>query len=83
MIKDLSGKGWFQVAPPRSSDDENVIARYDGEPINSGFLIDKYTDTMEMFHGLYRSGRYDIELKVDFDIGRARMQIEEADGYTR
>lgn len=81
MLGDLSGRGWVVVQPPRSTDGESVVARLDGEPIKAGFLLDVIREDDSVFHASYRSGRYDLEVKVDFDAARGQVRVSEADGY--
>ena len=44
-------------------------------------MLDIIEDTEDSIHTKYRSGRYDLEVKVDFDIGRGQVKVTEADGY--
>lgn len=67
--------------PPRRTDSESVVARIDGEPVRSGFLIEKYEDSDEQFHARYRTGSYDLDVKIEFDIGRGQIRVSEAEGY--
>lgn len=62
-------------------DGESVVARHDGEPIKAGFLMDRVKDTESEVHFKYRSGKYDLDVKIDFDIGRGQVRVEEAEGY--
>lgn len=71
----------MMVEPPQEHDGESVIARYKGNPIRAGFLIDMLEDTQDSIHALYRSGRYDLEVRVDFDIGRGQVKVTRAEGY--
>jgi hypothetical protein len=78
MLSELSGRGWVIAQPPRTSDDSNVVARYDGEPVRAGFQMEADNEgTMAK----YRSGQYDVEVKIDFDTGRGMLRVTEADGY--
>lgn len=81
MLKELSGKGWTQVRPPSPRDDPSVIGRRDGEPIKAGFKTDVIEDSDAVMHTKYRSGQYDLEVKIDFEIGRGQVRVSEADGY--
>ena len=81
MLGELEGRGWVMVEPPEPMDGESVVARHDGEPIKAGFLMGVLTDTEDTFHSEYRSGRYDLEVKIDFDIGRGQVNVTEAPGY--
>lgn len=81
MLGTLSGKGWKMVEPPTKSDSESVVARFDGEPVKAGFLIDVIEETESTFHSKYRSGMYNLEVRIDFDIGRGQVKVEEAEGY--
>lgn len=80
-LGELSGDGWTLAEPPLPGDDESVVARIDGEPIKAGFLMEKLSDTREEFHARYRSGKYDLDVKVDFDVGRGMVRVTEAEGY--
>lgn len=81
-LKDLCGEGWTLVEPPLARDDESVVARHDGEPIKSGFLIERFTDSDDEFHARYRSGQYDLDVKIDFRVGRGQVRVTEAEGYS-
>lgn len=81
MLKELDGDGWRVVEPPLESDDENVVARLDGEPIKAGFLMDIIEEDDTLFHAKYRSGQYNLEVRIEFTIGRGQVKVEEADGY--
>jgi hypothetical protein len=80
-LKDLCGEGWMLVEPPLPRDDESVVARHGGEPIKAGFLTERLTDSEDEFHARYRSGQYDLDVKIDFEVGRGQVRVEEADGY--
>lgn len=81
MLGELSGEGWVFVDPPARHDAESVVARHKGEPIKAGFLMEKVEDAESAFHARYRSGQYNLDVKIDFDIGRGQIKVEEADGY--
>jgi hypothetical protein len=81
MLSELSGKGWTFVEPPERLDEESVLARYDGEPIKGGVLVEKLEDKPDLIHSLYRTGPYDVEVKIDFSIGRGSVKVEKAEGY--
>lgn len=81
MLSELEGNGWTMVEPPLERDGENVVARINGEPIRAGFLTEIVSDDETTFHAMYRSGPYDLEIKIDFDIGRGQVKLEQADGY--
>lgn len=80
MLSELVNKGWVLVEPPYAADEQSVVARYDGEPIRAGFTIEEEERDGESYFR-FRSGKYDLELKVDFDVGRAQARVEEAEGY--
>jgi len=80
-LAQLSGEGWTFVEPPARLDDETVLGRYEGEPIKGGVLVEKIADEPDLIHSLYRTGPYDVEVKVDFGIGRGQVKIEQAEGY--
>jgi hypothetical protein len=81
MLSELVDSGWVVVNPPEPSDGDSVVARCDGEPIKAGFLMDVKRDTEDTFHSMYRSGSYNLEVKIDFDIGRGQVKVEQAEGY--
>lgn len=81
MFSKLVDRGWVMVEPPLPEDGESVVARYGGEPIKAGFLTERVRDTDDEVHFKYRSGQYDLEVKVDFEIGRGQVRVEEAEGY--
>lgn len=69
------------VEPPLARDGESVVARCNGETVKAGFLMDVIEEDDTLFHAQYRSGRYDLEVKIDFDIGRGQVKVTEAPGY--
>lgn len=81
MLSELEGRGWMMVEPPLPSDGESVVARYQDEPVKAGFLIDRIEDSESGAHFKYRSGQYDLEVRIDFEIGRGQVKVTEADGY--
>jgi len=81
MLSELVGNGWVLAEPPLRKDDEQVVARVDGEPIRAGFLTEKVEDSSDAFHAVYRTGQYDLEVKVDFMSGHGQVRVERADGY--
>lgn len=81
MMKELCGEGWVPAEPPLDRDDESVIARCEGQPLKAGFLMEKVTDTRSEFHARYRTGHYNLAIKIDFDVGRGQIRVEEAEGY--
>jgi len=81
MLGKLEGNGWKMVEPPLERDSESVVARFNGEPVKAGFLMDVLEESETTFHAQYRSGKYDLEVKIDFDIGRGQVRVEEAKGY--
>lgn len=82
MLSELVGRGWVMVEPPTDEDGESTVARFNGEPIKSGFLLERIEDTADVIHTKYRSGKYDLEVKVDFEVGRGMVCVTEADGYS-
>jgi hypothetical protein len=81
-LKEFCGEGWMLVEPPLRSDDESVVARRDGQPIKVGFLTERLKDSKDEFHARYRSGQYDITVNIDFEVGRGKVKVERADGYS-
>ena len=84
----LCGEGWTFVTMPETTDEASVIARYGGEPIRAGVRTETVTDTQSEMHLRYRTGQYDLDIKIDFDIRRGMIrvteairQIERASGY--
>lgn len=82
-LRELEGRGWMMVEPPEPSDGENVVARHKGEPIKAGLRIEVIEDTADTIHTMYRTGQYDLEVRVDFDIGRGQVRVTKADGYEK
>jgi len=83
VLGDLDGEGWVVVDPPEDSDTHTVVGRYADEPIRAGVLTDKVEDDHDVIHYRYRTGCYDLDVKVDFDIGRGMVRVERAEGYSR
>jgi len=81
-LAELVGNGWTMVEPPQRGDGESVVARYEGEPIKAGFLTERVKDSEEEVHFRYRSGQYDLDVKIDFEVGRGQVKVEEAPGYS-
>lgn len=81
MLSELDGNGWTVVEPPEQHDAESVVARLNGDKIKAGFRIEVVEESETVFHSKYRSGQYDLEVKIDFDIGRGQVKVEEAEGY--
>lgn len=81
MLSELAGNGWTLAEPPLQRDEESVVARVEGEPIKSGFLTERVKDSEDEFHVKYRTGQYDLEVKVDFASGYGQIRVEEAEGY--
>jgi hypothetical protein len=81
MLKELEGSGWTVVEPPLERDGESVIARCNDEKIKAGFLMEVKEETDSLFHAQYRSGCYDLDVKIDFDIGRGLVKVNKAEGY--
>lgn len=79
-LADLAGKGWTLVDPPLESDPAAVVARYNGHAIKAGFTMEE-SEENGVFYSKFRSGKYDLELKVDFDVGHGQVRVNEADGY--
>lgn len=82
MLSELCGDGWVMVEPPLPGDSESVVARHKGEPIKAGFLTERIVDTQDEFHVRYRSGKYDLDVKIDFSVGRGQVRVQEAPGYS-
>lgn len=81
-LSDLDGRGWVVVEPPLPEDGESVVARLNGDAIKAGFLMERISDEDDLLHVKYRSGRYNLEVKVDFEIGRGQVKVERAEGYS-
>lgn len=81
MLSELAGNGWTMAEPPLERDGESVVARVEGQPIKAGFLTERIKDSKDEFHVKYRTGQYDLEVKVDFASARGQIRVEEADGY--
>lgn len=81
MLSELEGSGWTMAEPPEPTDGNSVVARVNGKPIKAGLLVEKKSDTSDEFHAVYRSGKYDLDVKVDFIGGHGQVRVEEASGY--
>jgi len=81
MLSDISGEGWTLVEPPEKMDEPSVIGRYEDQPIKAGILMEKIVDGSDELHYKYRSGKYDLDVRIDFEIGRGQVKVEEAPGY--
>lgn len=81
MLNKIEGEGWKMVEPPKKHDAESVIARLNGNAIKAGVLIERIEDNSSSFHSMYRSGCFNVEIKIDFDIGRAQVRVDRAEGY--
>lgn len=81
-LEQLSGEGWKPVEPPHAGDPPSCIGRYDGEQVKAGVRTETITDTESEMHYKYRSGQYDLEVKIDFEIGRGQVRVSEANGYS-
>lgn len=80
-LSDLVGRGWVVVGPPLDRDGNSTVARWNGTPINVGFLMEQVEDSEDLVHYKYRSGQFDVEVKIDFDIGRGQARVQRAEGY--
>lgn len=83
MLSKLVGRGWTIAEPPLKRDGESVVARVNGNPIKAGFLIERLSDDEDQFHVKYRTGKYNLEVNVDFIAGHGRIRVEEAEGYNQ
>jgi len=81
LLSKLCGQGWEFLQPPEPTDAPSCIGRYDDEPIKAGVRTETISDNESEMHYKYRSGQYDLEVKIDFDIGRGQVRVERADGY--
>ena len=77
----LCGEGWVAADPPLQRDDGSVVARCNGHPIKAGFRTETVEDSDEEFHVIYRTGVYDVELRLDFLTGETAIKVERAEGY--
>lgn len=80
-LSELSGEGWVFADPPKNTDEQSVIARYQGEKIKAGVKTETVTDNESEMHIKYRTGCYDLELKFQLDIVRGQIKVSQADGY--
>jgi len=81
MLSELAGNGWTMAESPLERDEQSVVARVEGKPIKAGFLTERVSDSKDELHVKYRTGQYDLEVKVDFAAGRGQIRVEEAEGY--
>jgi hypothetical protein len=80
MLEELVGKGWVLVRPPLDRDEESVVARYRGEKIKAGFVIEERNGDDEVYVK-FRSGQYDLEVKIDFLARQGELRVSKAPGY--
>jgi hypothetical protein len=71
------------VEPPEPEDAGTVVGRYKGEPIKAGVMMEELQDSPDVSHLLFRSGQYNLEVKIDFGIGRGQVKVEKASGYEK
>lgn len=81
MLSELEGRGWLMVDPPAVGDPASAVARFNGQPIKAGFRLETVEDTDSVMHTVHRSGKYDLEVKIDFEIGRGQVRVKRAEGY--
>ena len=83
VLNELKGRGWTDVQPPALNDDQSVIARFDGEPIKAGFRVETLEDNGSVLHEKFRTGCYDLEVKLFQGANKisGQVKVEEADGY--
>lgn len=81
-LSKLEGKGWFAVEPPEPQDEDSVVARYNGEPVKAGFLTERVKDAEDEVYYRYRSGAFDLDVKIDFLIGQGQIRVQRAEGYS-
>jgi hypothetical protein len=81
MLGELEGRGWLKVEPPTWRDPASVIARRAGEPLKAGFKIETIEDSDDKIHSKYRSGQYNLEVRLDFRSGKGEVKVSEAEGY--
>jgi len=87
-LKELAGRGWIQAEPPRFDDEESVVALVNGEPVRAGFerTESPLEDTPSRIHRAFRSGRYDLEVRLETTSDMAMegfVRVERADGYEK
>ena len=80
-LGELCGEGWVLVEPPLKQDDQHVVARYDSKPVKAGLLIDTVEDSRDVFHACYRTGCYDLDVRIHFDIGRGEIRVSRVSSY--
>lgn len=83
QLKNICGAGWQTVQPPLPVDESSVIARCNGQPIRAGFEVETLEDTENVMHKKFRTGCYDIELRLYSGARTAsgELKVERADGY--
>ena len=82
-LSELEGRGWTDVQPPELHDGQSVIARFRGEPIKAGFKVETLEDNGSVIHEKFRTGCYDLEVKLFQGANRisGQVRVEGADGY--
>lgn len=88
VLKQLAGRGWQRLDPTteeQEMSDERIIGNYKGQPITVGFQIEEVDfEQGEHLHEIYRTGRYDVHLKIETlggSMAQGQVKVEEADGY--
>ena len=80
-LGELCGDGWVLVEPPMEHDSQHVVARYNGKAVKAGLLIDIIEDLRDVFHACYRTGCYDLDVRIHFDIGRGEIRVNKVSSY--
>lgn len=85
-LKELAGRGWIRAEPPEMGADESVVAVVDGTEIKAGFerKNSPIVDSPERIHRIFRSGQYDLEVKLETAGDMAFegfVKVERAEGY--
>lgn len=86
-LSELAGRGWLEAEPPDITSGMQVMAVVDGVDVKVGFerKDSPIVDTPNMIHRRFRSGRFDVDIRVETGDGvlatGGKVRVTEADGY--
>lgn len=88
-LSKLAGQGWLDADPPALESSESVLAEVDGVEVAVGFerKDSPVVDTPAEIHRVFRSGRFDVEIRVQTGDGEiatgGQVRVSEASGYEK